>query len=127
MLQKGLSHGIVAMECVCLVEGGWKTLFSLLSRRFVQLGLLRRGKCHLRSLPVVPLLRNMAGKEVLGVLHQQRHGLKMGAGDGVPHRASKAICGCLELALNSFPESQKSHLGKRGRFPGEQGVGDKGW
>lgn len=37
MLQKGLSQGIVAMEHLCLAEGGWKMLFSIFSRRFVLL------------------------------------------------------------------------------------------
>lgn len=98
MLQKGLSWGIVPVECVHLVEGGWKTLIFLLSRRFVQLGLLRSEDCDLRSVLVVPLLRNVAGKEVLGMLYQQRRGLKMGVGDGV--QPSSLLC----IPPSSSPE-----------------------
>lgn len=44
----GFAQGIVSMEHVHLVEGGWKMLLSLLSARSVQQGFLRSEKCHLR-------------------------------------------------------------------------------
>lgn len=66
MLQKGLSQGMVAVEHRHLGEGVWKIFLALLAKRFVPLCLLRNELCHLSSVPVEPLLRKVAGKEVLG-------------------------------------------------------------
>lgn len=60
-------------------------LLSLLSQEVCTARPPQNGKCHLRGrCLVVPILRNMAGKEVLGMPHQQRCGLKMGVGMACP-------------------------------------------
>lgn len=59
-----------------------------------------------------------------GVLQQQRHGMKMGPGGGVPHHPSGAVCDCLELALTSFPGKQESFV-QKGEISGEEGLCDR--
>lgn len=63
------------------------------------------------------------------MLQQQRHGMKMGPGDGVPHHPWEVICDCLELALRSvfLPRKTKESFVQKGEMSGEEGLCDRDW